>query len=158
MQVGLIALNKDGVAVDNSEAHVQVIKNYWHSVMQRDYDNHYRYVSQREEKILSDKILKVTKTGLVFNFTPNESGEYLVRVRRPGSEKYVESYFYAYGWGYTQNTSFEVNNEGQVDISFDKEKYNPGDAAKILFKTPFAGKMLVTVERDKIYEYYYFKH
>ncbi|HKR06329.1 MAG TPA: alpha-2-macroglobulin [Bacteroidia bacterium] len=155
MQIGLIALNKDGMAVENAEAHVQVIKIYWHSVMQRDYDSHYRYVSQREEKIMSDKTLKVGKTGLVFNFSPNESGEYLVRVMRPGSEKYVQSNFYAYGWGYTQNTSFQVNNEGQVDISMDKEKYKPGDEAKILFKTPFSGKMLVTIERDKLYEYYF---
>lgn len=76
---------------------------------------------------------------------------------RPGALNYVAQEFYAYGWGDTESTSFEVNTEGEVSIALDKEKYEVGDEAKVLFKSPFAGKILVTVERDQVLRHYYLK-
>jgi uncharacterized protein YfaS (alpha-2-macroglobulin family) len=40
-------------------------------------------------------------------------------------------------------------------MEMDKDKYQVGDNAKILMKTPFAGKMLVTIERNKVLEHFY---
>src|SRR4029079_1679662 len=96
-----------------------------------------------------------TAKGYTFNFIPRESGEYEVRLKNPDSERYVEEEFYSYGWGYTANTSFEVNTEGQVDIKLDQEKYKPGDDATAVFTTPFNGRLLVTIECDKMIEYHY---
>lgn len=155
IMLGFAAASADGTPVLSQAARIQVVKVNWHTIMERTYDTHFRYVSQREEEVLLDRTIPISKSGAVFPFVPNESGEYLVRISRPGSQKYVESTFYAYRWGNTANTSFQVNNEGQVEISLDKEKYQPGDKAKLLFKTPFAGKLLVTVERNKVFEYHY---
>ena len=82
-------------------------------------------------------------------------GEYEVRISRPGSDRYVARQFYSFGWGYTTNSSFQVNTEGQVDIQADKEKYMVGDKAHILFKAPFNGRLLVTIECDNVIEYRY---
>lgn len=57
--------------------------------------------------------------------------------------------------GNTQSNSFEVNTEGNINIVADKENYNVGEDANIIFTAPFNGKLLVTVERNKVYEYYY---
>ena len=51
------------------------------------------------------------------------SGDYEVRVFYGGSNSYVATELYAWGYGDTQYTSFEVNNEGNVEIKTDKEKY-----------------------------------
>src|SRR5581483_11717091 len=83
------------------------------------------------------------------------SGDYEVRIRRPGSDSYVAREFYAYGWGFTQNTSFEVSNEGEVILEADKASYKAGEKANILIKSPFNGRVLVTVERGDVYEYYF---
>jgi len=154
-KIGCAAADPNGKAIEVQAAHFQVIKVRWHTVMERTYGTHYRYVSQRKEEVLVNKTVKIGKGGAEIPFVPNESGQYLVRLRRTGSDKYVESSFYSYRWGSTSNTSFEVNNEGQIDITMDKEKYSPGDKAQILFKTPFSGKLLVTVERNKVFEYHY---
>jgi len=155
IQLGFAATNEAGKGVDRATGRMQVIRVKWHTIMERTYDTHYRYVSQREEEILVDKTIKISKSGTTVPFTPNESGEYLVRLMQPGSEKFVESQFYAWRWGSNSNTSFEVNNEGQVDITLDKEKYTPGEKASVLFKTPFSGKLLVTIERNKVMEHHY---
>ncbi len=89
------------------------------------------------------------------NFTPQYSGSYEIRIYPLNSDKYVKSEFYAYGWGNTNNTSFEVNTEGQIDISLDKEKYDVGDEVTALLKAPFSGKILLTLERDGVFEHHF---
>ena len=76
---------------------------------------------------------RVSGTGSSFSFTPQESGEYSFRVGEPGSASYTEAGIYAYGWGYTQNNAFEVNNEGRVDMQFDKAVYSPDEEARRAF-------------------------
>ena len=51
--------------------------------------------------------------------------------------------------------SFEVDKEGRVEIVTDKEQYEPGEKAKVLFTSPFSGKLLITLERGSIYDYQY---
>src|SRR5690606_37406556 len=45
---------------------------------------------------------------------------------------------------------FEVSTEGKVLIETDKDTYKPGDKAKVLFKTPFDGQLLITTEQDEV--------
>ena len=68
-----------------------------------------------------------------------------MRISRPGATSYDTQRCYAYGYGDTQANSFEVNNEGEVTIEADKPKYAPGETANLLLKSPFAGRILVTV-------------
>jgi uncharacterized protein YfaS (alpha-2-macroglobulin family) len=152
--IPIIAVDKNGNAQNGVQAKVQIIKFNWQNVIEKDY-NYYRNVSQKQEQILIERTMTISGTSTSLNFTPMMSGEYEVRIMKSGASGYVAQSFYAYGWGYTQSSSFEVNKEGQIDIETDKEKYGIGDKASILFKTPFAGKLLVTVERNKVLEHFY---
>lgn len=84
-----------------------------------------------------------------------KSGRYEIRISEPGAKQYVSKKFYAYGRGSTETTAFEVNNDGNIEIELDKEKYETGEMVTALFKAPFAGKMLVTLEQDDVQEYFY---
>ncbi len=48
-----------------------------------------------------------------------------------------------------------MNTEGNIDITLDKSSYVTGESAKVLFKTPFSGRMLVTMETDRLVSYQY---
>jgi uncharacterized protein YfaS (alpha-2-macroglobulin family) len=114
-----------------------------------------RYVSQKKEEIVSNKNIIIRGKSAYFPYVANESGEYEVRLSAVNSENYVSFYFYAYGWGDTYASSFEVNTEGKIDIELDKASYKVGDNAKVLLKLPFDGKVLITVERDKVMDHFY---
>ncbi len=154
LQIPLVAVNREGQALSSFQADVQVIRYDWQTVMEKNYSG-YRYVSQRKEIVLDEKSFTISGTKTFYTFNPTQSGSYEIRVKLPNTNAYVSQYFYAYGWGTTQNSSFEVDNEGKVTIEMDKDKYEVGQEAKLLFKTPFSGKLLVTIERDKVYEYFY---
>jgi uncharacterized protein YfaS (alpha-2-macroglobulin family) len=154
IRIPLIALNKAGVPQNGVLAQVQVIRTEWNTVIEQSGD-HYRYVSQEQRKVVSQQGITINGEGTSFSYVPMLSGSYEVQVLLPGHEGYVSKSFYAWGYSDSQYTSFEVNNEGNVDIRPDKEKYNLGEEVKLLFTTPFEGRMLVTVERDKLLKHYY---
>lgn len=147
----VVALNRAGEPV-SATARMQVIKHEYHTVLTRS-GSLFRYESQREDKVVSDGEKAINGQGNIV-YIPRSPGDYELRVYRPGANAYVSRHFYSYGsWG--GDNSFEVNTEGNIDISLEKAAYNTGDRARVLFKTPFSGRMLVTVESDRVLSYQY---
>ena len=150
----LVAVDKDDKQINNFDAAVKLVRYEWQTVLKKDYNNRYYYAS--EEKEIPEGEKNVTISGPTkFSFMVPKSGRYELRVYKKGSNDYEKNTFYAYGWGTSTAESFEVDKEGRVEIVFDKEEYEPGDKAKILFTCPFSGKMLVTLERGSVYSYQY---
>ncbi len=153
IQFPLVALNKDEKLV-NAQAKIRVIKHEYRTVLSKSGD-YFRYDSQKEDIVVKEDVVTVSGESSKYNFIPRKPGDYEIRMYAPGAETYVSRSFYSYGsWG-GDNSSFEVNTEGQIDIELDKKEYATGEKAKILFKTPFSGRMLVTLETDKVISYEY---
>jgi uncharacterized protein YfaS (alpha-2-macroglobulin family) len=147
----LIALDKNQ-QVASANADVSVIKHEYRTVISKS-GSYFRYESQKEDKLISSKLVSVNGEQTGFSFVPRTAGEYELRVAIPGSNTYVSKSFYSFGsWG-SDNSSFEINNEGQVDIQLDKSSYFNGESVRALFKAPFDGRMLVTLETDKLISY-----
>ncbi|HMZ87954.1 MAG TPA: alpha-2-macroglobulin [Chitinophagales bacterium] len=154
LRIPMIAVDKDDKGYKTQDAHVEIIKYDYETVIEK-HRNYYSYRSNRKEKILQSYDKKISGDQDGIWFTPQQSGEYQIRLYLKDAKAYVEKSFYAYGWGSTQNNSFEVNTEGNINIISDKPKYDLGEEAEFLFTTPFNGKLLVTVEREKVIEYHY---
>lgn len=142
----LAAVNKEGNGT-SATARIEVIKHEYRTVLTKS-GSYFRYESQKEDKLLAEQQLQIG-ASTVYSFTPRTPGDYEIRIFNPGAGTYVSRSFYSYG-GWGQNSSFEVSREGNIDISVDKKSYLSGEAVKALFKTPFSGKMLVTLETDRI--------
>ncbi|MEO6914603.1 MAG: alpha-2-macroglobulin [Chitinophagaceae bacterium] len=150
----LVAVNKSEQQLNGVKAEVQVIKHEYRTVLAKQ-GSYFRYDSQKEDKLLSKSIVDVSGKSTEYSFVPKTPGDYELRISIPGAASYVSRSFYSYGSYGGDNNSFEVSTEGNIDISLDKAGYMAGDKAKILFKTPFSGKMLVTMETDKVLSYQY---
>lgn len=154
--IPFVVVDKDGKLLNNKKAKVKVLRYDWYSVLEKDYRGQYRYVSKRKEEVLVDKVMDISGKSTQYTFVPGHSGSFEIRIGEEGAKSYVSRSFYAYGWGNTTSTSFEVDREGKVMMETDKEKYQVGETAKVLFKLPFEGRLLVTVERDRVIKNYEF--
>ncbi|MBC7920824.1 MAG: alpha-2-macroglobulin family protein, partial [Ferruginibacter sp.] len=154
LQISLAALTGDGKPA-NATGRVRMMKFNWQTVLEKDDGGTFRYVSRKQEQVLEERTIKFSNGRAGYGFVPTLSGEYEIQVYRPGADTYVAQAFYAYGYGNTQNSSFEVNTDGQITIELDKARYEAGEEANVLLKTPFAGRMLVTVERNRVFDYFY---
>jgi hypothetical protein len=153
IKVPLLALDKSEKLISAQEK-VMVIKHEYRTVVTKNGD-YFWYQSQKEERLISENNVTISGENTSYSFTPRAPGNYEMRVSIPGANSYVSKSFYSYGgWG-GDNSSFEVSAEGNIDIEVDKASYTTGETVKALFKTPFSGKMLVTMETDKVISYQY---
>ena len=152
IQFPLVSVNKEGNSA-SSTARVVVIKQEYRTVLARS-GSYFRYDSRKEEKLVTEQQMNIG-ANTIYSFVPRSPGDYELRIYRPGSNNYVARSFYSYGsWG-AASSSFEVNTEGNIEIELDKNTYEPGGKVKALFKTPFSGKMLVTLETDRVLSHQY---
>ncbi len=148
----LAAVNKDGNAA-NATARIEVIKHEYKTILAKS-GSYFRYQSQQDDKLMIESQVNVGN-NTVYTYVPRSPGDYEIKVYRPGANTYVSRRFYSYGsWGLT-NSSFEVSNEGNIEIEPDKKSYFTGENITAHFKTPFNGKMLVTMETDHVVSYQY---
>ena len=160
LAVESVALDKDGTLRAGAKATVEIVRYDYQSIVEKDANGTLRYKTNRREKSVYTNALtyssgKTSPGRANFKYVPTVSGEYEIRVRRPDAPGYTTTNFYAYGYSSTTASSFAVSQEGQVMMTFDKAKYETGDKAKVLFKCPFNGKLLVTVERNRVLEHHW---
>lgn len=151
----VVAVNPEDKAIPNFEASVTLIRFEWKTVLEKNSEGKFSYRSAQKEVVEKQEDISIKSAGQNLSFKTDKSGRYQVRIAKKGETAYVFEDFYVYSYGSSNASSFEIDKEGRIDITFDKESYQPGETAKVLFVTPFTGKMLVTVERDKIYKHFY---
>jgi uncharacterized protein YfaS (alpha-2-macroglobulin family) len=144
----LVVVNRDGVALGNREVEVSFYRIYWQSILKKDKDSDsYRYTSEKTQ----EKTAQFSVTSLdgvtSFKVRPEEYGQFLVVARDVQSGGSASLTFYASGWGYAP---WSMDRPGRVELDLDKKKYRWGETAKVQVRAPFSGKMIVTVEREKI--------
>ncbi len=153
LNFNFIALSPDETPT-NATAKVEIIRNRWQTILEKNYQNKLEYISRNKEEVIQAIEINIAQMSN-FSFIPLQAGSYTMRARIPNSDYYVEKSFYVYKNGFSESTAFQINKDGKIDIKLDKEKYNLGETAKVLFTTPFDGKMLVTLERENVQQYFY---
>lgn len=151
----LIAVDKDDKIPSGLKLTAKMIRSEWQTVLKKDYAERYYYASEKKEVVEWERNITINGNETDLSFILSKSGEYELRITKDGSTLYNFTNFYVYGWASSTASSFQVDKEGRIEIVPDKVVYKPGESAKILFTTPFSGKMLVTVERNGIYDYQY---
>lgn len=157
LHFNVIAVDAKGELSQIEGARVQIIRKYWETVQVRvSESNQFEYRSQERQEVVYDKSVNISGKESVISYTPRLSGYYEMKVYLPESDyNYTYTNFYAYGYETTSGSSFAVDKEGSIKIETDKDEYEPNEKAQILFTAPFSGKMLVTVERESVQDYYW---
>lgn len=151
----VIAVDPDEKVRKDFPVSVSLIHYEWKTVLTKTSNGRFEYKSQEESETVWERDMKIDGSAKDVAFKVDKAGKYQLRIAKEGEDAYVFQDFYAYNYGTSTASSFEINREGQIDIVMDKASYKPGETAKALFITPFTGKMLVTVEREKIYKHFY---
>ncbi|MGA2297832.1 MAG: MG2 domain-containing protein, partial [FCB group bacterium] len=151
----IVAVNPDDKAIGNFTGTAKLIRLEWQTVLKKDNSDRYYYASEEKEILEWEKNIDISGGTKNLSFNVSKSGKYSLRISKKGEDEYQSKTFYAYGWESSTASSFKVDREGRIDIVLDKKVYQPGEKAKVLFTCPFSGKMLVTIERNGVYDEQY---
>ncbi|MBC8185948.1 Ig-like domain-containing protein [candidate division KSB1 bacterium] len=149
-EIEFVVLDTDEQPLPNRNLEISFYRIYWHSILKRvTRHGRYQYVSEKVKNLVKKFTTSSTSGINSFNVKPEEYGRYLVVVRDQVTGSSSSISFYASGWGYSP---WAMDNADRIELDLDKESYLPGETAEINVRAPFAGKLLLTVERDKIFD------
>ena len=151
MTVDFVMVNPEGEeTAAEGDLEVTLYKLVWHSILKRDRQGRYRYVSEKSAEEIERYTVSPEGTAGTLRFTPREFGQYRVEVSHPISEARSALTFYASGWGYAP---WSMAHPDRLEIELDKTSYRSGETAKALVRAPFAGKLILCVERERVHSY-----
>ncbi len=119
----------------------------WHSILRRDKSGYYRYVSEKSLDLVEGRKISYKGDVSSVSFVPHHYGQYRVVIEDTESGASSSLDFYVSGWGYAPWAMAEPE---KLKIDFDRESYKVGEQAVIQVRSPFAGKLILAVERDGI--------
>ncbi|MBL8954458.1 MAG: alpha-2-macroglobulin [Myxococcaceae bacterium] len=147
-----VVVDTDGKRVKGKKVNVTVNARVWKSVKKKDATGGFSTVSEPEEKQVHQCALESAADGAVpCKFKPTEAGFYIVKaqVEDESARKHSASLgVYVTGSGFV---AWQRNDTDRIELVLDKAKYDVGDVAKVLIKSPYArANALLTVEREGV--------
>lgn len=146
-----VVVDEQGNSVADRQLTAEVYRITWNSIYRRDAAGRYRYVSEEERTKVYTENLNPGSAEETFSYTPDDYGRYQVVLTDPQSKARASLFFYASGWGYSP---WAMDDPDKIELDLEKPLYQVGEKARLQIKAPFAGKALITVEREEVYDYW----
>ena len=142
----VVLVGADGTPIRDRDLEVAVYANerYWWWEY-RSFDDYRRRFKSDVQTRLVDT-LSVTTAGqpVTVNYTPTHHGQVLIEVRDPEDGHIAGTFVWVSSWG---SSSGPIEAGTQLEMEIDREKYHPGDTARVTVKTPSEGIAFVSVEK-----------
>ncbi len=151
VKIGLITITPSGTKIGNQKVNYNIVKREWKSIKKARLGGRYEWVSELVEKEIEKNVLTSRTDSVFVKFIPKEPGYYYLHSQAKdskGRETSTRIYFYVLGKGYA---GWEMRDDDIIELVPDKDKYEVGDTARILVKSPYdSAQALITVERELI--------
>jgi len=142
-----VAVAPDGKEVASGGLRADLFEDRWNTVLRKGAGGSWRYETTRDPVLIASKTIGGGKGRGGFEMTPRSYGSYRVVLTDPESQASTALEFYAAGWG---TSPWAMKNPARLELDLDKAEYQPGETAVVQVRAPFSGKLLVTVERDRV--------
>lgn len=112
----------------------------------------YSYQSIPQEKLLNEKAFAITKDGSDFNLPTDTIGDYALAIHDQDGNILSKLNFSVIG-----ESAQAVSKNAELSVKLAKTDYKAGDVIEMQITAPYSGAGLISIERDKIYAYKWFK-
>jgi uncharacterized protein YfaS (alpha-2-macroglobulin family) len=150
VELEYVAVSPDGKPAASGALRADLFYDRWNTVLRKTASGSYRYESTRDSVLVDTHPVAGGNSRGTFRFKPREYGSYRAVLTDPDTQASTQVEMDAVGWGYSP---WALKNPARLELALDRpegQDYAPGETAIVEVKAPFAGKLLVTVERDEI--------
>lgn len=149
VEIEYVAVSPDGKEIPAGGLRADFFQDRWNTVLRRTSGGGWRYETTRDPVLVSTQAVPGGKARGTFRVRPRTWGSFRAVITDPATQASSEVELYASGWG---TSPWAIKNPARLELVLDKEEYAPGDTAIVQVRAPFSGKLLLTVERDKVLE------
>jgi len=152
--VELIAIGPTGKRMKVDGLRAVTFERKYVSVLARQDNGSYRYQSVKKEVELGAKPFELGAEGTRRKLPTDKPGDYALVIRDGGDNDLQRIEYSVTGYG---NLSREVEKNAELQVALAKTDVSPGDDLEMQIKAPYTGAGLITIERDHVYGWKWFK-
>lgn len=125
----------------------ELFQDRWHTVWRQTSSGSYRYESHRDPRLIDARTLPAGTERGSFALVPPSSGSYRVVLTDAATGASTELAFTASGSGFSP---WAIRNPSRLELELDQEDYASGASAALQIRSPFPGRVWLTVERETV--------
>jgi uncharacterized protein YfaS (alpha-2-macroglobulin family) len=152
--VELIAIAPTGKRIKANGLRAITFERKYVSVLARQDNGTYRYQSVRKEVELASKPFEIPAEGARRKLPTEKPGDYALVIRDTADHDLARVDYSVTGYG---NLSREVEKNAELQVALKQTDLTPGDDLEMQIKAPYTGAGLITIERDHVYAWKWFK-
>lgn len=124
------------------------------SVLTKQDSGVYKYESKSKEVVLSEKAFAIAAEGTKLDLPTAEPGDYMMVIKDAQGQE-LNRIEYSVAGHANLTRSLEKNAELQIKLA--KADVAPGQEIELEIRAPYTGNGLITIERDKVYAWHWFR-
>ncbi|MDR3568548.1 MAG: alpha-2-macroglobulin [Syntrophobacteraceae bacterium] len=124
------------------------------SVLTRQKSGLYKYQSVKKEETLKEEPVSIPAEGLRRTLSTSEPGDFALLIKDARGTELNRIEYTVAGQG---NIARSLEKNAELQLSLNKTDCVPGEEIEVSIRAPYTGAGLITVERDKVYSFQWFK-
>ena len=152
--VHLVAINPQARAAAVDKLVLARLETRYVSVLMRQQNGTYKYESRRKETTLEERPLAIAVNGLNLPLATDAPGNFAYEVRDAQGERLARFDYQVAGEG---NVTRALEKNAELELALSKRDYAPGEEIELSIRAPYAGAGLITIERERVYAWHWFK-
>ena len=150
--VNMIAINPalKQIAIDHLQAEIFTIEMV--STLIKNPDGTYAYQSIKTEKPLQQQPFAISANSSNFALPTQQIGDFDVVIRDQQAHPLTQ-----FNYSVVGESGQAIEKNAELSVKLDKAVYKSGDTIQMQITSPYTGAGIITIERDKVYAYQWFK-
>lgn len=153
-KLSFIAINQKFEKIDLDDVVLKIEDIRYISTLVKQSNGLYKYQSVKKTYPVKEEKLKISKAGTDYIVPSDVAGEYKITLTDKAGLVFNTIEYTIVG---DKNVSRSLTRTAELELKLQSGDLNPGSTAEVFIKAPYAGTGLITVERDHVYTYKWFK-
>ena len=149
-----LSVNQQLAPVAAGSLSLEWVQRKFVSVLTLQANQTYKYVSRQKEIVRDTRKVEIAAGGSNIPLPTQEPGDFILILRNGAG---VELNRLSYSVAGDANLSKSLDRDAELQIHLDKSSYASGETIEVAIRAPYAGAGLITIERDRVLQYTWFK-
>ncbi|WP_392562310.1 alpha-2-macroglobulin [Orbus sturtevantii] len=152
--INLIAIAPNLEQISLTDLTLVKLEQKYLSVLVKQPSGVYKYESKRKDIVLSQTPFSIDQTSTNYTISDEQPGNYLLQIKNKNG--YI-IYQAAYSVAGTANITRNLDRNAELELKINDNQYKAGDEIEVSITAPYVGSGIITIERDKVYTWQWFK-
>lgn len=152
--IHIIAVDSDLKKRAAQDLTMEIVERKYVSVLTQSESGNYKYQSVLKQNTIKTSSLNLAADGSPFAIDTKTAGDFYLVIK---NKENIELLKLPYSVAGEANLSRSLDRNAELQLSLNKKDYKIGEEIEMQIKAPYQGAGLISIERDGIYQFKWFK-